>query len=272
MDSAIDAYKKVFQKNPPSKGGKQGPNGPSGKGFDKHLAPGTSQGKDPGKAAGSRNEAEWKTNVAAAANAAKAMGKLPAGLERLLGEILNPQVDWKEHIQALMARKLGSGSYNWQAPDRRMIARDIYVPGRSGYGAGTVVVAADTSGSIGPKELDMFFAEMAGILEDIKPKRLVIMWCDARVDRVDECEDAGDLNTIRAQKVPGGGGTSFIPVFDEIEKLGLIPEALVYLTDGYGSFPKTPPAYPTIWGSITPKGSVTYPFGDVVLVPKQANT
>jgi predicted metal-dependent peptidase len=267
-DSAIDAYKKVYKANPPSKGGKGGGQGP-GKSFDKHLAPGTSQGKDPGVAASARSEAEWKTNVAAAAASAKAQGKLPAGLERLLGEILNPQVDWREHIQSLMARKLGSGSYNWQAPDRRMITRDIYVPGRSGYGAGTVVVGCDTSGSIGKKELDMFFAEMAGILEDIKPKRLVIMWCDARVDRTDECEEPGDLNTIRSQKVPGGGGTDFRPVFKEIEGMGLLPEALVYLTDGYGTFPATAPSYPTIWGSITPKGGVTYPFGDVVLVPKQ---
>jgi len=276
MDSAIDAYKKVYQASPPAAAGKKGKCQPPGRGgiagksFDQHLPPGKSQGKDPGAAAAGRSEAEWKTNLAAAAATARAQGKLPAGLERLLGEILNPQVDWREHIQSLMARKLGTGSYNWQSPDRRMITRDIYVPGRSGFGAGTVVVAADTSGSIGPKELDMFFAEMAGILEDIKPKRLVIMWCDARVDRVDECEDSGDLNIIRSKKVPGGGGTSFIPVFDEIEKNSILPEALVYLTDGYGSFPKEQPTYPVIWGSITPKGGVTYPFGDVVQVPKQA--
>jgi predicted metal-dependent peptidase len=270
-DSAIDAYKKVFKANPPDKKGKKGGGtGPSGKSFDQHLPPGTSQGKDPDQANAGRNEAEWKTNVAAAASAAKAMGKLPAGLERLLGEILNPQVCWKEHIASLMARKLGSGSYNWQAPDRRMITRDIYIPGRSGFGAGTVVVGCDTSGSIGPKELDMFFAEMSGILEDVRPKRLVIMWCDAKVDQVNECEEAGDLNEVRSKPVPGGGGTSFIPVFEMIEEMGLIPEALVYLTDGFGSFPTESPPYPTIWGSITPKGGVTYPFGDVVQVPKQA--
>jgi predicted metal-dependent peptidase len=270
MDSAIDAYKKVYKANPPGKGGGKGP---AGKGFDQHLPPGTSQGKDPGTAAAGRNEAEWKTNVAAAAQAEarqRKQGDAPGAFERIVNEFLNPQVDWKEHIQGLMARKLGSGAYDWQSPDRRMITRDIYIPGRSGYGAGTVVVADDTSGSIGDKELNMFFAEMAGILEDIKPKRLVIMWCDAKVHRVDECEDAGDLNVLRAKKAPGGGGTSFIPVFDKIEELGIMPEALVYLTDGYGSFPRVAPSYPVIWGSISPKDAVKYPFGDVVQVPKQA--
>lgn len=262
-DSAIETYRKIFKQQ---KG--KGPGGNCPKGFDEHLKPGTSQGKDPTQASQERNDTEWATQIQAAANAARAQGKLPAGLERLFGSILNPQVDWKEKIQALFARKLGCGSYDWRRPDRRLIVRDIYSPGRSGYGAGTVVVGADTSGSIGPEELDMFFAEIAGILEDVKPKRLLIMWADAKVHRVDECEEPGDLNTIRYKGAPGGGGTSFVPVFEEIENLGVIPDALVYLTDGMGTFPAHSPKYPVIWGNIYPQSQ--YPFGDVVDIPKQA--
>lgn len=267
-DSAIDAYKKVFKQK---QGGGKGGQGPGGTGFDEHLAPGTSQGKDAATAAGQRNEVEWQTQIAAAAASARAQGKLPAGLDRLFGEILNPAVDWKDKIAALFARKVGSGSYNWKRADRRLIVRDIYAPGRSGFGAGTVVIGVDTSGSIGAKELDMFFAEMAGILEDVRPQRLVIMWCDAHVHRVDEAEEPGDLNVIRAKGAPGGGGTAFEPVFKEVENMGLTPDALVYLTDGYGSFPdpKNVP-YTVIWGNISPPGAVKYPFGDVVDVPKQA--
>jgi predicted metal-dependent peptidase len=263
-DSALDAYKKVF-KQQQGKG-----KGPGGNGFDEHLAPGTSQGKDPSTAAQGRNEVEWQTQVAAGMNAARAQGKLPAGLDRLFGEILNPQVDWKEKIAALFARKVGSGSYDWRRADRRLIVRDIYAPGRSGFGAGTVVVGVDTSGSIGAKELDMFFAEMAGILEDVRPKRLVIMWCDADIGRVDEAEEPQDLNVIRGKGAPGGGGTDFRPVFDEIAKMGLEPDALVYLTDGYGAFPSVAPSFTVIWGNISAPGSVKYPFGDVVDVPVQA--
>ena len=264
-DSAVDAYKKVFKQ----KKGK-GP-GPKGKGFDEHLPPGTSQGNDPGEAAAGRNDVEWATQVAAAANAAKLQGKLPAGLERLLGEILEPKVDWKDKIASLFARKVGSGSYDWRRPDRRLIVRDIYAPGRSGFGAGTVVIAIDTSGSIGERELNMFFAEMAGILEDVKPKRLVVMWCDAKVHRVDEIEEAIDLVDLKKKGAPGGGGTDFNPVFNEMKNLGLDNvDALVYLTDGYGTFPKKPPEYTVIWGSISAPESVKYPFGDVVEIPVQA--
>jgi len=271
-DSAIDAYKKVFKKKKKGGGGGGDGDGPpcKGSGFDEHLKPGTVQGKDAQEAASGRNEVEWTTQVAAAANAAKLQGKLPAGLERLLGEILEPKVDWKDKIAALFARKVGSGSYDWRRPDRRLIVRDIYAPGRSGFGAGTVVIAIDTSGSIGERELNMFFAEMAGILEDVKPKRLVVMWCDAKVHRVDEIEEPSDLTELRKKGAPGGGGTSFIPVFDEMQKLGLDNvDALVYLTDGYGSFPRQPPEYAVIWGCIS-NGAVKYPFGDVVDIPLQA--
>ena len=129
----------------------------------------------------------------------------------------------------------------------------------------------DTSGSIGEKELNMFFAEMAGILEDVRPKRLVVMWCDAKVHRVDEIEEASDLTGLRKKGAPGGGGTMFEPVFDEMDKMGLDDvDALVYLTDGYGSFPKAPPSYPVIWGNISDLKPEHYPFGDVVEIPAQA--
>jgi predicted metal-dependent peptidase len=257
-DAWIDVYKKVFEQQDAA-GNIQRIKGSQ---FDEHLEPGASQGKDPGQAAQQRNEAQWQTEIAAAAASARAQGKLPAGLERLFQDILNPQVDWREHIAALFARKVGSGSFDWRRPDRRLIVRDIYAPGPSGHGAGTIVVGVDTSGSIGPKQLDMFFAEMSGILEDLRPKRVLVMWCDAEVHRVDEAEDPGDLNSIRCAGAPGGGGTSFVPVFNEIEKQGLEPDALVYLTDGMGSFPEQSPRYTVIWGSICDTSK--YPFGDVV--------
>jgi predicted metal-dependent peptidase len=284
-DSVIDVYKKLFKsgknKKPKKPGDQPGDqpgggtsegNGPptKGKSFDEHLPPGASMGKDAQEAASDRNDVEWQTQVAAAASAARLQGKLPAGLERLLGEILEPKIDWRDKITALFARKVGSGSNDWRRPDRRLIVRDIYAPGRSGFGAGTVVIGIDTSGSIREQELNMFFAEMAGILEDVRPKRMVVMWSDAKVHRVDEVEEAADLCALRKKGAPGGGGTDFRPVFDEMQKLGLDDvDALVYLTDGYGSFPKTPPEYVTIWGNISGP-QVNYPFGDVVDIPMQA--
>lgn len=265
-DSGLDTYKKIFKKQKASGSSKPCAGGQGQ--FDEHMQPGTSQGKDPGQAVQDRNAAtaEWNTAIAAAANSARVQGRLPAGLDRMFSELLEPKVDWREHIESLFARKVGTGAYNWRSPDRRLVVRDIIAPGRSGFGADTVVVGVDTSGSIGARELDMFFAEMAGILEDVKPKRLFVLWCDAKVHRVDEADEPGDLNTIRHKGAPGGGGTSFIPVFEWLQERGIEPDALVYLTDGMGSFPSAKPTFPVIWGNIYE--GAKYPFGDVVDIPK----
>lgn len=265
-DSFLDAYKKVF-KQKPGGGGKgqgpgQGPGNGKGSGFDQLLDPGAAQGKNPDQAAQERSDTAWGTAVAAAMAAAKAQGKLPAALERMFSDILEPEVAWQDMIRALFARKVGAGGYDWRKPDRRLIQRDIYAPQRSGNGCGDVVVAVDTSGSIGQRELDVFFGEMRGILEDVRPNRLHLVWCDAKVHHVDELDQASDLMGLKPH---GGGGTDFRPVFEWVFENNVTPDCLVYLTDGMGYFPQDEPRYPVIWGSIY-EGS-KYPFGDVVNIP-----
>lgn len=270
-DSVIDVYAKLF-KDAKDKGQKPGEGeggGGSGQGhggFDEHLAPGTSQGKDATQASQDRNEAEWGTQIAAATHAARVQGKLPASLDRALTDALDPKVDWREHIQAIFARTFGSDSIDWRKAQRQYIIQDIYVPETAGNGSELVIVAIDTSGSIGQAELDMFFAELHGILEDVKPEELQVVWCDAKVHRVDSLDDVGDLVALRMQKAPGGGGTDFRPVFEYVEKQGRRPDAVVYLTDGYGSFPAHAPDYPVIFGDIAKNPN--YPFGEVVEIPR----
>lgn len=252
-DSFLDAYKKVFKKNP---------NGGGGGGFDIILSPGAGQGKDPGKASQGRSQAEWDTAVAGAIATAKSQGKMPAALERLLSEVLEPVIPWQEHIRSFFARKVGNSSYNWRKPDKRMIQRDIFTPARSGHGCGDVIVAIDTSGSIGQKELDVFFGEMRGILEDVKPTKIHLVWCDAQVHGVDELDSGADLHGLKPK---GGGGTDFRPVFEWAEQSNVRADALVYFTDMMGSFPTEEPGIPTIWADIY--GRIKAPFGETIAIP-----
>jgi predicted metal-dependent peptidase len=200
-------------------------------------------------------------------NSAKAQGKLPAAMQEFFKDLLEPQISWADKIEAFFARKVGNQSYSWSTLDRQLIVRGIGAPGRVGYGCNTIVVGIDTSGSIGVREVETFFGEVRGILADLNPKELLIMWCDAKVHRVDEALDDMDLRGLREKGIPGRGGTSFVPVFDEIYERGLEPDALVYLTDGMGSFPDKAPAYPVLWGNVWPGSK--YPFGAVVDVPVQ---
>ena len=71
--------------------------------------------------------------------------------------------------------------------------------------------------------------------------------------------NAFDLNPV------GGGGTEFGPCFDWLDEHGIRPQTLVFLTDLYGSFPPSAPAYPVLWAST---GSQKAPFGAVI--PMQA--
>jgi predicted metal-dependent peptidase len=214
------------------------------------------------------SEAEFKEAIARAASAAKAMGKMPAGLQRKVDDILQPQVDWREHVRMLMTGKIGSRSETWDRPNRRRLALNplVIMPGRRGFGAETVAIAIDTSGSIGERELCAFFAEVGGVIADVRPRRVIVIHCDAAINRVDEANTLDELAHIRAKGAVGGGGTDFRPVFNYLEENQIKPEALIYITDMYGSFPERAPAYPVIWCKTT---DVEAPFGDSVTIKVQ---
>jgi predicted metal-dependent peptidase len=181
--------------------------------------------------------------------------------------VLEPVVDWTDVLRALVSRRLGADRYDWQRPDRRLIVRDIYAPSRSSFDTGTVVVGVDTSGSV-INEMDMFLREISTIFSDMRPRELIILWCDAHVHDVDYCDSPEDLEVIRRRGARGGGGTRFRPVFDWVRDNNVYPDLMVYLTDGQSSDGfGAPPSYPVIWGNIRPESR--YPWGDVVQVPKQ---
>lgn len=251
-------------------GGAPGGQGSSqfGDQFDGHLAPGTSSGKDPEQA--KPNEQMWRQAIAGAEAAARAAGNLPANIERLFKEMLEPKVAWTDHIQGIFARRVGSGGYDFRRADRRLIVRDIYAPGRSGHGCGAVAVCLDSSGSIYAVDslIERFFGELRGIFEELRPKKIFVIWCDAEVKRVDEIEDASDLHDCFYKGSVGGGGTSFVPPFQWLIDNGVENlDAIVYLTDGDGGFPdKNQFDCPVIWGDIS-NSPQKYPWGEVVQIP-----
>lgn len=254
-DSVLDVYKKLYedQQNGGGKGNGKTP-------FDKLLKPGQSQGGN----APPRNAQQWAVEVAAAQTleAMKAQGSVPGALQRMFKEILEPEVPWTEHIRGIFNRKVGSGSYNWRRADRRFIVRDLAMPSKSGNGAGWIVVWGDTSGSIGQHELCSYMAELSAIVEDCRPQRLTVVWCDAKIHRIDEIEEPADLARIESDGVGGGGGTSFNPVMDWINDHTEKPEIFIGFTDGYVGF-GAEPSFPVIWASTTDRA---YPWGDVVRI------
>ena len=215
-------------------------------------------GQAPSPAEAGQQAEEWKIAVQQAVNNAKGQGFFPTELDRIVTEILTPQVDWREELRKFF-QNVSRTESSWMRPNRRFIGRGLYLPGMRSEQAGPLVVGIDTSGSIGAAVLAQFAAELTTIIEDTKPERVYVVYCDARVNGVEEFT-VDDLPIELHPK--GGGGTDFRPVFDWVEKQGIQPDALVYLTDMAGTFPEQDPGYPVMWGSTSRHGRP--PFGDIV--------
>lgn len=233
-----------------------------GKSFDVLLDPPVD---DTGKVE-ERDEYDWQETIKVAAKVAEAQGKLPGSMKRWIGEITEPKVAWNEHLRAAVMRVNGNDGIDWSQADRRMMSRsmvgqdNVFFGRPTGFGCGTVVVAVDSSGST-LQYIAPMFTEIVGIMNDLNPRMLVVMFCDAHVHDLHELEEVDELEDIRTKELGGGGGTSFVPVFDKVEELGYEPDMLIYLTDLAGRFPKTIPDYPVIWGSINQNSG---PFGETV--------
>lgn len=187
-------------------------------------------------------EAEWKVSLAQAAHVAKQQGKLPGSLERMIEATMEAVMPWKALLHRFATEK-SNDNFTWSRGNRRFLATGLYLPSRiSEDTVGTLVVAIDTSGSIGQKELDEFGSEITGIHSELKPKRLIVIYCDSHINHVDEFGPEDELHF----KLHGGGGTDFRPPFAYIEEHQIQPKCFIYLTDGYGPFPSEPP-YPTMW-------------------------
>lgn len=225
-------------------GGKQDPNGTF---MDSHMYD-ANKGKD--QAHNAMKEQEWKGKLAQAAVFARQQGKLPAGMERLIEETLEDTAPWQQLLRRFLSPYALKTDFTWCKPNKRMLQHDIIMPGYTSESL-EIAVGVDTSGSIGQDEIAQFMNEVRGIMGVAKSYTIHIIACDAEVNSYHKINEfSGPL----PNKLGGGGGTDFRPVFKEIEKRNLRPAVVVYLTDGYGEFPAKKPAnYETLW-AVVPGG------------------
>jgi predicted metal-dependent peptidase len=208
-------------------------------------------------------EGELKQQLAQAAAIAKRQGQLPSHLERLINELLEPKIDWKQYLHNFVKGKIMT-DYTWAKGNRRYLAQDMYLPSVYSESPGEIVIAVDTSGSIGEKELAQFGGEIKAIVGDVKPLKTHVIYCDASVNKVDTFDQDDEISMLKGV---GGGGTSFKPPFAWVEKMKIEPMAFIYLTDMYGDFPSKEPTYPVLWGSTTK--SLVAPFGQTLFIDFQ---
>jgi len=205
-----------------------------------------------------RQEHEWGIAAEQALRSAKACGHDPLGVERPLTESRQSQQDWRAILRDFVASTTHA-DYRWMPPNRRHIASGLYLPSVERRGLGEIVIAVDTSGSIGKRELEQFAGEISAISEEAQPEAIHVVYCDAAVQSTQEFRAS---EPVRLEP-KGGGGTDFRPPFEWVAENDVAPVCLIYLTDlCCDSFPDTP-AYPVLWVTDSRR---TAPFGETVRI------
>lgn len=193
------------------KSGKQGKNSGSGQGnnpsngrqIDDHsMWDNAETQKDKDKQA--REWSERMINAAEVAEA-KARGTVPGYLKRLIGSLTKPQKNWRQLLAEFVEHEVYD--YGFCPPDRRLYSvTDVFLPS---FNEETDLVkdfifVIDTSGSIGDKELTVFYSEIVGCIQQFGSLKGHLLFCDTEVAAEYEIEDVSD---ILAAKPAGGGGT-----------------------------------------------------------------
>lgn len=271
-DTVEHVYKGLLKDKPKGKpDDKQGEGPGNGPGTGKPNSKGTEHGLPAGgqfdrilrASEDSHDPTKIKQAVSTAMSTAKAQGKAPASLLRLFEDVLDPKVDWRFLLKLAFHSARGRNRSTWRRLNRRFLPQGLLMPGRDGSTLGTVVVGFDTSGSVSPNEAQMYLGEMTEILQEIRPKELWVIPCDARVYRPVKLKTVEELKNAYRKGFGGGGGTDFRPVFDWVIDKSIRPEVLVFCTDMYGTFPRFTPPYPVIWVST---GGTSAPFGKVIKI------
>ena len=193
--------------------------------------------------------------IDAAKNAQNAGHGVPDSVARMIKDITEPKMPWRELIQSVLTSTI-KNDYSFMKPSRRGWHLDAVLPSVMPGEEIEITVAIDTSGSIGTKELTTFLSEIQGIMDTFAGFKIHVFCFDTGVHNpADYTSD--NLDSIADYKPGGGGGTDFDAIFNYLKAEAIQPNRLIVFTDmmpfgswgdpdfcdttwiGYGSYAKT---------------------------------
>jgi predicted metal-dependent peptidase len=164
----------------------------------------------------------------------KANGVGAGGMGRELGDLLEPQIDWREVLREFVKSICNAkDASSWRRVNRRYLSGDTYMPTLVGERVGRIAIGIDTSGSIGGPELDRFLSEVKSIAEDVHPEFVDLIYWDSEVAAHEEYDVATVPNIVSSTKPKGGGGTDPTAMMHYLKEKNITPECIIMLTDGY---------------------------------------
>jgi predicted metal-dependent peptidase len=173
---------------------------------------------------------EIKEAVLAAAQASDA-GSIPAGVKRMIQDLTEPKMDWREMLRMQLESTIKS-DFTWMRSSRRGWHMDAVMPGLKNDDMIDIAIAIDASGSISEVMLKDFLSEIQGIMNDFSSYRIHVVTFDTECYNPRQY-DSDNLDSICDYEISGGGGTDFTAVFDYLKEEEIEPKRLIVFTDGY---------------------------------------
>ena len=160
-------------------------------------------------------------------------GRMGAKIPRVISDLLEPKVDWREALREFVSSSTkGNDEFTWRRMNKRHMANDIYLPSVENESIGEIVVAIDTSGSIGGAEITEFATELVSICDVCQPEVVRVLWWDTEVHGGQVFKD-NYSDIAKLLKPMGGGGTHVSCVSDYLVKNKVNAECVLVFTDGY---------------------------------------
>jgi len=158
-------------------------------------------------------------------------GDLPAGVQRMIKDLTESVIDWRELLLQQIQSTIKS-DYSWNRPNRRSWHMDAVLPGMKPGETVDLCIGIDTSGSIGSDELKIFLSEIKGIMDSYDDYKIQVWSFDTSVYNMQEFTQE-NMKDILEYEPMGGGGTDFMANWEFMKENGIEPKKFVMFTDGY---------------------------------------
>ena len=96
---------------------------------------------------------------------------LPGALQRLVKDLTEPKMDWREILQQQIMSTLKS-DYTWMRPSRKSWHTSAILPGQNNDEMIDICLALDASGSISNEQCKEFLTEVKNIMDQYKDFRI----------------------------------------------------------------------------------------------------
>ena len=158
-------------------------------------------------------------------------GNLPGAIRRLVSELTEPKMDWREIIQQQILSTI-KADYTWMRPSRKAWHTTAILPGQKNDVMIDICLAIDASGSISDQQCKEFLTEVKGIMDQYKDFRIHLWTFDTNVfnPKVFTPDNADELLDY---KLGSGGGTEFECNWNYMKDEGIVPKKFIMFTDGW---------------------------------------